>query len=113
MSSFAGPNETDPIFVQLVGVVTEARRLGAGLALLTATAERDPLRDIAMATLDENIQARALNERFAGSIGAPHRRVPPAPIRTAVSESDAAMSIVSRSSSGHRRSFSDGSCPDE
>ena len=75
-ASFAGPSETDPIFVQLVGVVTEAQRLGVGLALLTAAAERDPLRDIAMATLDENIQARALNDRFASSIGATIRRVP-------------------------------------
>jgi len=75
-ASFVGSNDSDPIFVLLVGVVAEAQRRGVGLALLTAAAGRDPVRDIAIATLDENIAERALNDRFARSIGATPQRVP-------------------------------------
>jgi GNAT superfamily N-acetyltransferase len=74
--SSPGARKTDPLFVHVIAVVPEARRRGAGLALLTAAAERDSDRDIALATQDRNIAARALNERFALSIGAGIERVP-------------------------------------
>lgn len=74
--SLAGPQVSDPLFIQVVGVAPGAQRRGAGLALLTAAAEQQPRRDIALATQDENVPARALNERFANSIGASIRRIP-------------------------------------
>jgi len=72
----AGRTDSDPIFIQLVAVVPLARRRGVGRALLFAAAEREPRRDIAMATLDTNDAARRLNETFAVLIGATIRRVP-------------------------------------
>lgn len=66
----------DPLFIQLVAVVPSVRRRGVGLALLRAVAELQPYRSIAMATLDDNVAARALNERFAQSIGGDIQRVP-------------------------------------
>jgi GNAT superfamily N-acetyltransferase len=74
--ALVGPTESDPLFLQQVAVVPLARRRGAGLALLKAVGERAPRRDIAMATLDENEAAHALNEKLAKSIGASIRRVP-------------------------------------
>jgi ribosomal protein S18 acetylase RimI-like enzyme len=74
--SVLGPKHSDLMFVQLVAVVPEAQQRGAGLALLTAAAERTPQRHIVLATQDQNVAARALNERFADSIGASIRRVP-------------------------------------
>lgn len=74
--ALAGRAEDAPVFVQLVAVVPEARRRGAGVALLHAVASAEPQRDIVMATLDSNTAARALNEHFAASIGATIRRVP-------------------------------------
>ncbi|MEV7663630.1 hypothetical protein [Paenarthrobacter sp. NPDC089316] len=47
-----------------------------GLALLLTAARWQPHRNIAMATLDENIAAQRLNERLAQSIGGTIRRVP-------------------------------------
>ena len=73
--SFPGIKDSDPLFVQVVGVTPAALRRGVGLALLTAAAEREPGRDIALATQDENVAARALNDRFANSIGASILRV--------------------------------------
>jgi ribosomal protein S18 acetylase RimI-like enzyme len=73
--SFSGPKGSDPLFIQLVGVAPAAQRRGVGLALLTAVAERAPRQVTALATRDENVAARALNERFADSIGASIRRV--------------------------------------
>ena len=73
--SSVGPNEHDPLFVQLVGVVPAAQRRGVGLALLTSAAGREPQRDIALATQDDNAAARAMNKRFAASIGADIQRV--------------------------------------
>lgn len=72
----AGRTDSDPLFIQLVAVVPSARRRGVGLALLSAAAERQPQRNIAMATLDDNIDAQRLNERFAQSIGGNIQRVP-------------------------------------
>lgn len=68
--------DSAPLFVQVVGVAPEAQRRGAALALLTAVTASEPLRDIALATQDSNIAARALNERFARSIGSSIGRVP-------------------------------------
>ena len=54
----AGRTNSDPLFIQLVAVVPSARRRGVGLALLSAAAGLQPQRNIAMATLDDNV-ARA------------------------------------------------------
>lgn len=72
----AGPTNSDPLFIQLVAVVPLARQRGVGLALLSAAAAAQPRRNIAMATLDDNVAARRLNERFALSIGGTIQRVP-------------------------------------
>lgn len=73
--SFPGFEDSDPLFIQIVAVAPDAQRRGVGLALLTAAAEREPLRNIALATQDDNVAARSLNEQFANSIGASIRRV--------------------------------------
>lgn len=72
----AGRTDSDPLFIQLIAVVPSARRRGVGLALLSAAAEWQPKRNIAMATLDDNVGAQRLNERFAQSIGGNIQRVP-------------------------------------
>jgi GNAT superfamily N-acetyltransferase len=72
----AGRTDSDPLFIQLVAVVPSARRRGVGLALLSVAAGWQPQRNIAMATLDDNFDARRLNERFAQSIGGNIQRVP-------------------------------------
>ena len=72
----AGRTNSDPLFIQLVAVVPAARQRGVGLALLSAAAVRQPQRNIAMATLDDNVAARRLNERFAQSIRGNIQRVP-------------------------------------
>jgi len=74
--ALAGATDADPLFIQLVAVVPFARRRGAGIALLSAAAQREPLRSIAMATLNDNDAANGLNECFAKSMGASIRRVP-------------------------------------
>lgn len=74
--ALVGRTELDPIFIQLVAVVPPARRRGVGLELLSAAAGREPQRDIAMATLDDNVAARRLNERLADSISGEIQRVP-------------------------------------
>jgi hypothetical protein len=74
--SFAGPRTIDPLFVQVVAVVLEARRRGVGIALLGVAAAGYPRRDIALATQLDNVAARTMNDRFAESIGASIRRVP-------------------------------------
>lgn len=74
--ALAGRTDRAPVFVQLVAIVPQARRRGAGFALLNAVASTEPQRDIVAATLDGNTAARALNERFAASLGASIRRVP-------------------------------------
>lgn len=74
--SFPGPGSSDPLYIQVVGVVPQAQRRGVGLALLTASAEHEPRPDIVLATQNENLGARALNARFAESIGASIARVP-------------------------------------
>jgi ribosomal protein S18 acetylase RimI-like enzyme len=68
--SFPGTQDSDPMFIQVVAVAPNAQRRGVGLTLLTAAAEREPRRDIALATQDDNVAARSLNEKFARSIGA-------------------------------------------
>jgi len=73
---FIGPKDSDPLFIQLVAVVPRARRRGVALALLNAAAAREPERNIALATLDDNVAALGLNAHFAESIGSNIRRVP-------------------------------------
>lgn len=73
--SSTGERLTDPLFVQVVGVAPAAQRRGVGVALLTAAAEREPGRDIALATQDSNAAARAMIERFARSVGGRLERV--------------------------------------
>lgn len=72
----AGRTDFDPLFIQLVAVVPAARKQGVGLALLLAAARWQPHRNLAMATIDENIAAQRLNERLAQSIGGTIQRVP-------------------------------------
>lgn len=72
----ASGTNSDPLYIQLVAVVPSARRRGVGLALLSAAAGLHPERNIAMATIDDNVAARRLNERFAKSIGGNIQRVP-------------------------------------
>ena len=71
-ASAIGPG---PLYIQVVGVVTEAQRSGTGVALLIAAAEYEPGRDIVLATQDSNAAARAMNERFATSIDASIERI--------------------------------------
>ncbi|QZQ53608.1 GNAT family N-acetyltransferase (plasmid) [Curtobacterium sp. TC1] len=66
---------SDPMFIQTVGVVGTARGRGIGLALMHAVAEQAPDRNIALATQNDNLAARRMNERFAASIGAELRRL--------------------------------------
>lgn len=72
----AGQTDSAPLFIQLVAVVPSARRRGVGLALVSAAASWQPQRNIAMATLDDNVDARRLNDRLAQSIGGNIQRVP-------------------------------------
>ena len=72
--AFAGLQDSEPIFIQVVAVAPAAQRRGAGLALLAATAELRPRRDIVLATQDDNAAALSLNEQFAKSIGTSIRR---------------------------------------
>jgi GNAT superfamily N-acetyltransferase len=73
--SKAGADESDPLFIQLDEVAEAARGRGIGSALVHAAAEQAPARTIAFATQDDNLAARSMTARFAGSIGAEHRRV--------------------------------------
>lgn len=70
-----GLQEQDPLFIREIAVVPEARGRGIGMALLCAAAEREPQRDIALATQDNNVAAREMNGKFANSIGASLQRV--------------------------------------
>ncbi|MBT2495613.1 GNAT family N-acetyltransferase [Microbacterium sp. ISL-59] len=69
-TSSVGTIDADPLYLQVVAVAPEAQRRGVGLALLAAAASNYPERDVALATQDDNDAARALNERFAHSVGA-------------------------------------------
>ncbi len=73
--SFPGPQDSDPLFIQIVAVAPNAQRRGVGLTLLTKAAEREPLRDIALATQKINVAAREMNGKFANSIGASLQQV--------------------------------------
>lgn len=64
-----------PLFAQVVAVVQEAQRRGIGLQLLSAVAQIEPQRDLALATQETNFVARAMNEKFADVIGASIHRV--------------------------------------
>lgn len=70
-----GADESDTLFIQLVGVVEAARGRGIGSALMRAAAEQVPARTIAFATQDENRAARSMTARFAATTGAELRRV--------------------------------------
>lgn len=74
--AMTGRSISDPLFVQMIAVVPAARRRGVGLALLGTIAASEPNRGIVMATLDSNTAARAMNGRFALSLGLEIRRVP-------------------------------------
>lgn len=74
--ALSGSKESDPLFIQVVGVAPEVQRRGVGLTLIAAAAAREPQRDIALATQDDNWAARALNQRFANSINSTIERVP-------------------------------------
>lgn len=73
--SSPGLLDSDPLFIRIVAVAPGAQRRGVGVALLTVAAEREPQRNIALATQDDNVAARSLNEQFAKSIGATIRRI--------------------------------------
>lgn len=70
-----GVEDSDPLFLQVVAVAPDVQGRGVGLALLTAAAQREPRRDIVLATQDDNVAARSLNEKLAKSIGARIRKV--------------------------------------
>lgn len=59
-----------PISIQVVSVVPEVRGRGIGFELLSGATALEPNRNIALATQGENLAARAMNEKFAASIGA-------------------------------------------
>lgn len=65
----------EPLYIQVVAVAPGAQRRGVGSALLSAAAEAEPKRSIALATQDENTGARAMVESFARSLGANVERV--------------------------------------
>ncbi|MDR6639618.1 GNAT family N-acetyltransferase [Paenarthrobacter nitroguajacolicus] len=73
--STKGSKASDPMFLQVVAVAPGAQRRGVGIALMTAAAAYEPERDIVLATQDDNLAARALNEKYARSIGAKIYRV--------------------------------------
>lgn len=73
--SSPGVQDSDPLFLQVVAVAPDVQRRGVGLALLTAAAQREPRRDIVLATQHDNVAARLLNEKLAKSIGAKIRKV--------------------------------------
>ncbi|MNW30271.1 Acetyltransferase (GNAT) family protein [compost metagenome] len=73
--SSPGPQVTDPLFVQTIGVDPLARSRGIGFALLSAAAEREPHRNIAFATLNYNTGAHASTSRFARADGSSIHKV--------------------------------------
>ncbi|MDP9888632.1 ribosomal protein S18 acetylase RimI-like enzyme [Pseudarthrobacter enclensis] len=73
--SSPGVQDSDPLFVQVVAVAPDVQGRGVGLALLTTAAQREPRRDIALATQPDNEGARSLNEKFAKSIGGRIRKI--------------------------------------
>jgi ribosomal protein S18 acetylase RimI-like enzyme len=73
--SSPGVEDSDPLFLQVVAVAPPTQGRGVGLALLTAAAQREPRRDIALATQYDNGAARSLNEKLAKSIGARIQKV--------------------------------------
>lgn len=70
-----GPQKIDPLFIQTIGVEPLAQSRGIGFALLSAAAEREPHRNIALATRDDNAGSHALTKRFAKAIEASIHRV--------------------------------------
>ncbi|QLD11476.1 GNAT family N-acetyltransferase [Microbacterium oleivorans] len=66
----------DYVFIQRVAVVTPARKRGAGLALMRATAESEPAHNIAGATLPDDHAAHALNAKLARSLESKVKEVP-------------------------------------
>lgn len=70
-----GRGPVSPLFIKVVAVAPAAQRRGVGLALLLAASTLAPRRDIALATQDDNLAARSMNDKFASAIGASIRRV--------------------------------------
>lgn len=60
-----GPQKTDPLFIQTIGVEPLAQSRGIGFELLSAATEREPHRNIALAIRNDNTGAHALTKRFA------------------------------------------------
>ena len=73
--SLPGPKQSDPLFIQVIGVAPAAQRRGVAMELLAAAAGVEPHRDIALATQDGNVAARALIARFAQSTNSALDRV--------------------------------------
>lgn len=71
----ADASRRDLLFLKVVAVVPELQHRGVGLALLAAAAEREPQRDIALATHQDNLGVLAMGSRFAESVGGVFRRV--------------------------------------
>lgn len=68
-------SKVDPLIVQVVGIVPEARRRRTGTALLEAACERYPGCDVAFATREENVSAHSLFRGFATQTQRSVRRV--------------------------------------
>ena len=62
-----GVKTSDPMFVQVVAVVTAAQRRGIGRELLAAAASTEPERDIVFATQESNLAAYAMNAHSQAS----------------------------------------------
>ncbi|PZF66983.1 hypothetical protein DEJ33_06880 [Curtobacterium sp. MCPF17_047] len=67
---------TEPLFLQVVGVVEAARKRGIGIALMKAAVDEAPGRTVAFATQDTNRAAHAMNQRLATIIDGDLRAVP-------------------------------------
>lgn len=70
-----GLQETDPLFIQTIGVERTAQGRGIGMALLSAAAELEPHRNIALATRNDNAGAHALKKKFAETNGSSIHKV--------------------------------------
>lgn len=70
-----GRYSPEHLFIQRVGVVPQARRRGAGIALLVAAANEEPAKNIAGATAAGDKPAQAVHRKLAAHLGSELRNV--------------------------------------